>query len=229
MIEVFTVYTPAYKSNTYILHGKESNHAIVIDPTCLSVPEIINYMDDNKFLLDFIIPTHGHFDHIEGIDLLKEKYQCKVIATHECSVAFQNSKKNYSYYFENKNVTLDLPDIIIDRDNYIFNWNNSEINLIMTPGHSPCSVCISVDKTILFSGDTILMEYSPFSKFPDGDTHALKRSINLLFMRFPPDLMVYPGHGKPFSLVKAVGRFDFIEQVIVDGRQQPLVNENFEI
>jgi hydroxyacylglutathione hydrolase len=214
MIEIVTIYTPAYKSNTYIIRDRTSRRAIIIDPTIFSLTEIFLFMDEKNSTPDMILPTHGHFDHIEGIDLLRNKFGCKVAANHECSIAFRNPKKNYSFYFENRNFSIEPPDVAIGSDNFHFSWQNSNIEIIKTPGHSPCSVCILIDGEILFTGDTILLEYSPFSKFPDGDAHTLKNSIRMIFSYLSPDVMVYPGHGKPFTLGSAIPKFTFLNQGI---------------
>jgi hydroxyacylglutathione hydrolase len=211
MIEVVTIYTPANKSNTYIIWGNNKNTAIVIDPTIHSVSEISRFLNKNDLTLDIIIATHGHLDHIEGIDLLREIYRSKVFATQECSIAFQDPWKNYSRYFDNKNISIGLPDIIPDQDPYYLKWYNTEIKIIKTPGHSHCSTCISVDDELLFSGDTILLEYSPFSKLPDSDPNALKESIRMILKGFSPDTVIYPGHGEYFLLNAMSQKFDFLK------------------
>lgn len=210
MIEVVSLFTPEYKSNTYILTEVESHRTIIIDPTLFSITEINNYLLRNTLSIDYVIPTHGHFDHIEGIGKLSNMHQFDIIATPECSVAFQDPKKNYSFFFQNKNVTLRSPNIMIDEDIHQFSWKNAQIQILKTPGHSPCSVCIIVDNSMLFSGDTILLEYSPFSKFPDGDAAKLKESITMIYSILSPETIVYPGHGQPFNLGSITTKFCFL-------------------
>ncbi|MFA6403648.1 MAG: MBL fold metallo-hydrolase [Salinivirgaceae bacterium] len=211
MIDVISIFTPEYKSKTYMVVDKDSKSTIIIDPTIFSVTEISNFLLNNNISLDYVIPTHGHFDHIEGISKLQELYGFDVLANSECCEAFLNPKKNYSAFFQNKNVRISLPNIIIDEDIYNLKWNNTEIQIIKTPGHSPCSVCIVFNNLFLFSGDTILQEYSPFSKFPDGDAELLKTSIKRVFSIFPPSTLVYPGHGVEFHLGLINLKFKFLK------------------
>lgn len=210
MIEVVSLYTPEYKSNTYIFTKVGSHSIIIIDPTLFSLSEINEYIYRKNLSIDYVIPTHGHFDHIEGIGKLSDNYQFDVIATRDCSVAFQNPKKNYSFFFQNKNISLRLPNIIIEEDIYEFSWNKTLIQIIKTPGHSPCSVCIIVNNNILFSGDTILLEFSPFSKFPDADAELLRTSIRKIYSTISHSTKVYPGHGDSFLLGSIGSKFNFL-------------------
>lgn len=210
MIDIVSINTPEYKSKTYIIAHRESHHSIVIDPTVSSLIEINNYLLKNGLFIDYVIPTHGHFDHIEGIGKLREMFKFDLIANMECSIALGDPKRNYSFYYEKKNVSLPSPDILFNEDIYNFRWNDIQIKIIKTPGHSPCSVCILVDGIFLFSGDTILLEYNPFSKFPDGNAEQLKASIKKIYSTFPHSLVVYPGHGDSFLLGSIVPNFNFL-------------------
>ncbi len=210
MIDVISIYTPEYKSRTYILTNLESHHSIVIDPTITSLIEIRNQVHEFGLSIDFVIPTHGHFDHIEGIGKLREMFPFYLVASMECAIALEDPKKNYSFYAQNKNLNLPLPDIQFNEDIYSFVWNDVEIKIFKTPGHSPCSVCILVEDAMLFSGDTILLEYNPFSKFPDGNAEQLRNSIKKMYSLFPHSLIVYPGHGDSFILGSIVSKFDFL-------------------
>jgi len=213
MIDVVTICTPAYKSNSYIIRCCDTNKAIVVDPTIYSVSKIVKFLVENNSILEMIIPTHGHLDHIEGIDILRDKFRSKVITTRACSIAFQDPRKNYSRYLGNKNISIGLPDTITEKDPYIFRWCNSEIRIIRTPGHSPCSTCITIDNKILFSGDTILLDYSSFTKLPDCDSNSLKESIKMIMRDFSPDTITYPGHGKSFLLNSVIQKFDFLQEL----------------
>lgn len=208
MIDVFSITTPEFKSRTYVL--TENLHSIVIDPTIYSVSEITNYISSKNASIEYVIPTHGHFDHIEGIGKLRDIYSFKVLTNAECSKSFSDPKKNYSFYFMNRNISLNPPEVIVNEDIYEFIWHGNEIKVIRTPGHSPCSICIVVNNTILFSGDTILIEFNPFSKFPDGNSEHLKTSIEKLYRTIPHTTLVYPGHGDSFLLGSIDDKFDFL-------------------
>jgi glyoxylase-like metal-dependent hydrolase (beta-lactamase superfamily II) len=72
------------------------------------------------------------------------------------------------------------------------------ISVIYTPGHTQGSVCLLIDG-VLFSGDTLLPNGAGRSDLPGGDKQALMCSLEKL-STLPGETMVYPGHGRPFSL-----------------------------
>lgn len=210
MIELVSIFTEEYKSNTYLLINAESKSAIIIDPTIQSVKGIEEQLHGKHLKIDYIIPTHGHFDHIEGIGILVKKYKFDIIGTAESRISFCDSKKNYSFYFQNKNLTIDPPNMVFNEETFSLEWFKNIITIIKTPGHSPCSICIAVNGEYLFSGDSILLEFSPFSKFPDGDSGALIRSITKIYSTMPHSLTVYPGHGARFMLGDISSCFSFL-------------------
>ena len=62
-------------TNCYIVHKKDSEHCFVVDPGD-SGDKIANYIRDQKMILDHILLTHGHFDHIQGVRDLKNAIRC---------------------------------------------------------------------------------------------------------------------------------------------------------
>ena len=66
-------------TNCYIVHKKDSEHCFVVDPGD-SGDKIANYIRDQKMILDHILLTHGHFDHIQGVRDLKNAIRCEICA-----------------------------------------------------------------------------------------------------------------------------------------------------
>jgi glyoxylase-like metal-dependent hydrolase (beta-lactamase superfamily II) len=82
-------------------------------------------------------------------------------------------------------------------------WNGHKIVFILTPGHSPGSVCIAIDN-LLFGGDT-LMPFKPFiKKRNSGSMEQLKDSIDKLEKSYSPSTIVYPGHGESGKLSEMI-------------------------
>ena len=66
-------------TNCYIVHKKDSEHCFVVDPGD-SGDKIANYIRDQKMILDHILLTHGHFDHIQGVRDLKNAIRGEICA-----------------------------------------------------------------------------------------------------------------------------------------------------
>lgn len=205
MIEVLTINNDMVFSNMYIL--KENNHIIVIDPCVYDI-------DLEDAVLDYILLTHEHYDHISGVNYLKEKYNCDVICSNVCANNIQNSRKNLSSFFKafcelQTMIKIEHPiddvvyecsaDITFD-ETTCFEWQGNKIEMISTPGHSLGSSCIIVNKNMLFSGDSLFKSYPTVTGIPGG---SKKKWLNktLPFLRsLPKNMTVYPGHFEEFLL-----------------------------
>ena len=191
-------------TNTYLL--EEDGHLLIIDPAdYAAVLEKCRNAASITVLL-----THEHFDHISGLNLIRElcASSCRVIAVESCSERIQDIKANLSAYADllaelgGKQIpehwspfACKAADISFG-DGYAFQWMGYKVELFSTPGHSAGSCCIVVDD-LLFGGDTVL-ENNLMVKFP-GSSKKLYRSVTapLLEQLLVGNRVtcVYPGHG----------------------------------
>jgi hydroxyacylglutathione hydrolase len=74
-----------------------------------------------------------------------------------------------------------------------------ELETIPIPGHSPGHVAYYADGC-LFSGDVLFAGSVGRTDLPFSDWDTLVESIRSLFDRFPPETVVYPGHGPQTTL-----------------------------
>lgn len=195
-------------SNMYVI--EEDEDILIVDP--VETEETLKFWKDkeNRVKKIVIILTHEHFDHINGLNYLRNKYACTVISNALCSENIANTKKNLSEYsllmkMMNEEVGeagIDIlpficsPSDIIFRDEYIRKWRGHELRLFSTPGHSSGSICICVDKKILFTGDSLLKR-TLITRLPGGNkkdylTKTTKKMLQLL----EQIEIVCPGHGE---------------------------------
>ena len=73
------------------------------------------------------------------------------------------------------------------------------VQVIHTPGHSPGSVCLSAGD-VLFTGDTLFAGGVGRTDLPGGNHAELEASLRRVVTEFPPETIIYPGHG-PSSTV----------------------------
>lgn len=193
------------KINSYVL--KKGEFSVVIDPN--NFEEISKVIDKTK--LEYIFVTHEHFDHILGVDKLREKYGAKVIAQQKASLNFGSSSKNMSkfseliYKFMKANKIVNRGEVIIKPadtvfdDKFILNWHGLEFKFFHTPGHSDGSCVIILDK-LLFAGDSLFSGYvEPF--FLNSKCKKIYESVSVPFFKsLDRNLLVKPGHFKEFLL-----------------------------
>lgn len=204
-------------SNMYIM--EKDKRGIIIDP-CIS-KEALLYIRENSITIDYIILTHEHYDHISGVNWLKELFDSKVICNKECANAIQCPSHNFSEYFnvlievlsKNKDMTIPLEvepyscmaDIVFEKEKTI-DWKGHKIDLVSTPGHSKGSICIIVDNKYLFSGDSLFRDYTAITRLKGGSSKDFKEKTVVLFKSLSPEIVVYPGHYQSFGLSEKINQ-----------------------
>lgn len=200
-------------SNMYIISIEKQ--AIIIDPHISE--EALKYIKNNLLKIDYIILTHEHYDHISGVNWLKDKFNCKVICNKECAEAIKWPNLNSSKYFDilmellPKEIEIDeamkvepyscFADITFE-ENKSIKWKGHKIDLISTPGHSKGSICIVIDDKYLFSGDSLLKDYPTVTRLKGGSLKDYKeKTINFL-KSLSHKMLVYPGHFESFRLIE---------------------------
>lgn len=203
MIKVERFVNQLMTSNCFIVVDEESKHCLCIDPASEKSKREIAYIEGNGFILDYILLTHEHTDHTWGVNALIEKYSSvKVICSELCKIALPKEAKAYfQLYYDDPNYSYNVErvDSTTEELGWQVAWNCHKIVFIQTPGHTPGSVCIAIDN-LLFGGDT-LMPYKPFIKRRNGgNRYQLEMSIEQIKSQFDGQTIVYPGHGKQYSL-----------------------------
>ena len=127
---------PCLQDNySYLIIDKENSTACVIDPS--EADPIIEYLEDNKIKLKFILNTHHHYDHVGGNQKLKEKYGASVIG-------YKGDKKRIP--------GIDI--LVNDQDTWVH--KNFEAKIIHVPGHTLGHICFYFYKNeSVFTGDTL--------------------------------------------------------------------------
>ena len=186
-------------SNCYIVKKQHADKCVIVDPAQGNGSELHRYLLDKKIKPDYIILTHEHFDHISSIEYLRKEFGCKLIATRACSEKITHPKKNLSLFYDQVGFACEPADILIEKNNFYFDWSGTGICFYITPGHSEGGLCFSIGDH-LFTGDTLMQHYKPIVKLPGGNKGKLIESIKMLFREFDKTTIVFPGHGEPFQL-----------------------------
>jgi hydroxyacylglutathione hydrolase len=176
------------KSNCYIVY--KNHHAMVIDPGFDSM-EVKQFLTDNDLTVDIIYSTHGHFDHIGGINALKALFpKSEVIAPKADEVFFDPA---FGISRLNDKV---LVDTWLDNDiEQEITFQDIVFKVIHTPGHSKGGTCLYTHG-ILFSGDTLFYMTVGRTDLYQSSFKDLKDSILDKLYHLPEDTICYPGHGR---------------------------------
>jgi hydroxyacylglutathione hydrolase len=186
-------------SNSFVVYVKDLAGCIVIDPGTSDCREILSFLNENELIPEFIFLTHEHFDHIWGVNKLKDIYNSKIVCSRECADRITDRKKNMSLFYDQTGFQTYPSDLLIEDLHYELIQNNNKVEFIESKGHSEGSICILADNN-LFTGDTIILNTKTVVKFPGGDKNKLRMSFDIISSKVTGrNITVFPGHGECFS------------------------------
>ena len=189
--------------NTYVVSN--NNNAIMIDAST-SVEEAIQYILDNNLNLHALIITHGHWNHLIGLNTLLAKFpDVKVYINEWDKICLTSTEHNLSKYRQiNFTVTEPINNLIPIQGSKNICEIGYEIQLKHIPGYTPGSQYILIKELqAIFIGDTIFKNKISFHDIPYCDMEYFKNSL-IQIMMLDDELLVYPGHHESFSLKEAI-------------------------
>ncbi len=188
-IETFVV--GVMNTNCYLVVNEESRRAVVVDPAVCSA-QMMEYIQREDLQVEAVLLTHGHFDHIMGIDDLRKKFPVPVYVHQDEREMMNDPVMNFSAgYFGG----YSFADAVYIRGGQTLSHAGYDFRVLHTPGHTRGGVCYYVEtEKVLFSGDTLFRETVGRTDFPDGSMSDLVRGIQEKLYVLPDDVEVYPGH-----------------------------------
>ncbi len=183
-------------TNCYIV--KNSKRCFVIDPAD-EVDEIFRKI--GRLNLEFILLTHGHFDHVLAVEDIHKKYPNIPVYIGKFDKELLRNLSEQKYYStkELKDLSLSVR-IVSDGDRIKFGDN--KIKVIETPGHSFGSVCYLLGNH-LFSGDTLFYHTIGRTDFWTSDPSSMQQSLKKL-SKLPTKTKIYPGHGRSTTIAEEI-------------------------
>lgn len=189
-INVNRIVVGPIRTNCYIVNRMDSDKAVIIDPGD-EADSIERELRFKRLTPIAVLLTHGHFDHIGAVNILRKHFGIPV----------------YAYCDEEQILTSDMnlgrafgipvtekADIYV-RDEEIINLDDMVFQVIHTPGHTIGSCCYYMDKEkMLFSGDTLFNCSHGRTDFPTGSERDITSSIVDRLLILDDKVHVYPGH-----------------------------------
>jgi len=172
--EIHKVVVGPMDNNVYVLRCRETGDAVLIDAA-----------NEHERLLELcrdlgvrtVLETHGHWDHIQAVPAVRD-------AGYEVGITAADADM------------LDAYDYVV-ADESVIDVGRLRLHTILTPGHTPGSMCFRIEGSpVLFSGDTLFPGGPGNTSFPGGDFPTIIESIDRrLFAPLDADTIVLPGHG----------------------------------
>ena len=178
-------------TNVYLGVNEETGNGFLVDPAVYE-PQVEDVMKEIGIKnLQYILLTHGHFDHILGVNEFKKNHpEAKVVIHKEDEAFLTDTKLSHSmmHGLTQEPITAD----VLVEDGDVLAFDDNEFKVVHTPGHTRGSVVYLLDD-LMFSGDTLFQLSCGRTDFPESDPAAMGPSLQKL-AALDGNYHVLPGH-----------------------------------
>jgi glyoxylase-like metal-dependent hydrolase (beta-lactamase superfamily II) len=192
-----------FETNCYVVRNSvQATDCLIID-TGLDVQALPAFLDRHKLTPAAVILTHGHIDHIAGVDALRGKFPTLSTYIHKLDAELlTDSVGNLSFMTDStcspqagSDFSTNGADCLVDEGDTI-DKAGIKLRIIHTPGHTPGGICLYAEQDgIVFVGDTLFADSVGRTDFPGGNMRQLIEGIKTKLLILPDETVVYPGHG----------------------------------
>lgn len=198
MLNVIRFVIGEIETNTYVL---ESDGVFAVLDPAFENAELLDFLKSKN--VKYVLLTHGHFDHISGVNSVARATGAKVcVHSLDGEMLLDGNKSYYNSHFSSVQEPIKA-DIILNAGDEL-NLGEAKVRVMHTPGHTMGSVCYIFEKEkIIFSGDTLFRlsagrtDLAGINPVLAGrnELESLKKLAAL-----DGDYTVYPGHGEETTL-----------------------------
>lgn len=171
---------------TYLLWDEQTKDGLLIDPVDTQVERDLKVVEEEGVKLIYGINTHAHADHITGTGILKTKVEGLKSIISEASKAQADIKVSPGDTIE---------------------FGTCHINVRATPGHTEgCVSYVANDESMVFTGDTLLIQGCGRTDFQGGSASQLFESVHTQLFTLPDECIVYPAHDYKGRFSSKIGK-----------------------
>lgn len=192
MLDIYTVVNSVSDSKTYVLYKKGCKRAWLIDIG--DIDPVLSFLQVNKFVVEGVFLTHGHFDHFYGLQSLVEQFpHSNVYATSYTKQAIASAELNLSTKSE-KPIMYNGNNIVVvhEGDTFMLFEGEPSLQIYETPGHNPGCMTMVVGDNI-FTGDAYIPGLGVKDFVPYADKEQAKKSMERI-LKLAVGKTIFAGH-----------------------------------
>ncbi|MDP3275600.1 MAG: MBL fold metallo-hydrolase [Deltaproteobacteria bacterium] len=170
---------------TWLLADETTREAVLIDPVIEQVDRDLSLLQELGLTLVWALDTHVHADHITALGTLRNRTGCKTALSERAGTG--------------------CPDVLL-RHGSVISFGQRNLEVRETPGHTGgCISYVLDDKSMVFTGDALLIRGCGRTDFQVGDASQLYQSVHEQLFTLPDDCKVCPGHDYKGRLWSTIG------------------------
>lgn len=196
MIHVRKFIVNPIEENSYLVYD-ETGECMIIDAGFYYPEEkdiVTRFIAENNLHLVTLVNTHCHFDHVMGVEFLRQRYNVPFICHREDNFWLTRVSEQSAFFgIEMENL---LPADGFIAEGEILRIGDSELSVLHVSGHSPGHIVFYASKErFLLAGDVLFAGSIGRTDLPGGNFKQLVRNIHEKLMILPEDTVIYSGHG----------------------------------
>ena len=202
-VRLAVVTSRQFDQNAYVVSVPGGTEAVVVDPG-FDAERIVTHLAAKNLIVAAILLTHGHVDHIAGVQRLKEHAPAAPVVIGRLDAPMlTDATLNLSGPFGSP-VVAPPADRLLD-DGEAIDYAGLTLEVRHVPGHSPGHVVYVIagadgDPAVVLGGDVLFAGSVGRTDFPGGSHRQLIDGIRAKLYTLPPETKVFPGHGPPTTV-----------------------------